>query len=193
MSCVWSAGTAACHPSTRTCSRSARSRAPQTSPTQVRVWPFPRHCERAAHLGVASAGIICDLLWSDPDKDIEGWGENDRGVSFTFGGDIVAKFLKKHDLDLVCRAHQVMTGWMLPLARLASWLGLCSSGRRGRLRVLRQAAAGDHLLRPELLRRVRQRRRHDERGRDPHVLLPGILPRLPVDARLSRSDSDEAF
>lgn len=51
---------------------------------------------------------ICDLLWSDPDKDIEGWGENDRGVSFTFGGDVVAKFLKKHDLDLVCRAHQVV-------------------------------------------------------------------------------------
>src|SRR4051794_35054838 len=45
---------------------------------------------------------------SDPDKDIEGWGENDRGVSFTFGGDVVAKFLKKHDLDLVCRAHQVV-------------------------------------------------------------------------------------
>ncbi len=35
-------------------------------------------------------------------------GENDRGVSFTFGGDVVAKFLKKHDLDLVCRAHQVV-------------------------------------------------------------------------------------
>ena len=53
-------------------------------------------------------GIICDLLWSDPDKNLEGWGENDRGVSFTFGGDVVAKFLKKHDLDLVCRAHQVV-------------------------------------------------------------------------------------
>lgn len=47
------------------------------------------------------------MLWSDPDKEIEGWGENDRGVSFTFGADVVAKFLKKHDLDLVCRAHQV--------------------------------------------------------------------------------------
>lgn len=57
---------------------------------------------------VPDSGIICDLLWSDPDKDIEGWGENDRGVSFTFGGDVVAKFLKKHDLDLVCRAHQVV-------------------------------------------------------------------------------------
>lgn len=57
---------------------------------------------------VPDSGIVCDLLWSDPDKDIEGWGENDRGVSFTFGGDVVAKFLKKHDLDLVCRAHQVV-------------------------------------------------------------------------------------
>merc|ERR1712185_182246 len=31
-----------------------------------------------------------------------------RGVSYTFGGDIVTKFLEKHDLDLVCRAHQVV-------------------------------------------------------------------------------------
>lgn len=47
------------------------------------------------------------MLWSDPDKDVQGWGENDRGVSFTFGPDIVSKFLAKHDLDLICRAHQV--------------------------------------------------------------------------------------
>ena len=57
---------------------------------------------------VPDSGIICDLLWSDPDKEIDGWSENDRGVSFTFGGDVVGKFLKKHDLDLVCRAHQVV-------------------------------------------------------------------------------------
>ena len=36
-----------------------------------------------------------------------GWGENDRGVSFTFGPEIVSKFLAKHDMDLICRAHQV--------------------------------------------------------------------------------------
>lgn len=52
-------------------------------------------------------GLLCDLLWSDPDKDIQGWGENDRGVSFTFGHDVVDQFLKRHDLDLICRAHQV--------------------------------------------------------------------------------------
>ena len=51
--------------------------------------------------------MLCDLLWADPDKDIVGWGENDRGVSFTFGEDVVAQFLRRHDLDLICRAHQV--------------------------------------------------------------------------------------
>lgn len=53
------------------------------------------------------SGLLCDLLWSDPDKDVQGWGENDRGVSFTFGADVVSKFLNRHDLDLICRAHQV--------------------------------------------------------------------------------------
>lgn len=58
---------------------------------------------------VPDQGLLCDLLWSDPDKDVLGWGENDRGVSFTFGSEVVAKFLHKHDLDLICRAHQVLT------------------------------------------------------------------------------------
>jgi serine/threonine-protein phosphatase PP1 catalytic subunit len=52
--------------------------------------------------------LLCDLLWSDPDKDITGWSENDRGVSFTFGPDVVSRFLTKHDMDLICRAHQVV-------------------------------------------------------------------------------------
>lgn len=59
---------------------------------------------------VPDQGLLCDLLWSDPDKDVQGWGENDRGVSFTFGAEVVAKFLHKHDLDLICRAHQVPAG-----------------------------------------------------------------------------------
>uniref|UniRef100_M4CLC2 Serine/threonine-protein phosphatase n=1 Tax=Brassica campestris TaxID=3711 RepID=M4CLC2_BRACM len=32
----------------------------------------------------------------------------DTGVSYTFGPDKVSEFLEKHDLDLVCRAHQVV-------------------------------------------------------------------------------------
>ena len=57
---------------------------------------------------VPQQGLLCDILWSDPDKDVQGWGENDRGVSFTFGADVVSKFLNRHDLDLICRAHQVL-------------------------------------------------------------------------------------
>jgi len=57
---------------------------------------------------VPDTGLICDLLWADPDKDIAGWAENDRGVSFIFGPDVVSGFLQKQDMDLVCRAHQVV-------------------------------------------------------------------------------------
>eukprot|EP00069_Balaena_mysticetus_P017939 bmy_11140T0 len=56
---------------------------------------------------VPDQGLPCDLLWSDANKGVLGWGENDRGV-FTFGAEVVAKFLHKHDLDLICRAHSVV-------------------------------------------------------------------------------------
>ncbi|KAB5512018.1 hypothetical protein DKX38_029046 [Salix brachista] len=57
---------------------------------------------------VPDSGLLCDLLWSDPSKDVQGWGMNDRGVSYTFGPDKVTEFLQKQDLDLICRAHQVV-------------------------------------------------------------------------------------
>jgi serine/threonine-protein phosphatase PP1 catalytic subunit len=57
---------------------------------------------------VPDEGLVCDLLWSDPDPEFLGWGENDRGVSYTFGTDVLARFLHRHQLDLVCRAHQVV-------------------------------------------------------------------------------------
>jgi len=34
------------------------------------------------------------LLWSDPIKEQKGWGYNDRGVSYTFGDDVLEKFLE---------------------------------------------------------------------------------------------------
>ena len=57
---------------------------------------------------VPDTGIICDLLWSDPDKDVDQWAENERGVSYVFGKKVVAAFNERFGLDLVCRAHQVM-------------------------------------------------------------------------------------
>ena len=72
---------------------------------------------------VPDQGLLCDLLWSDPDKEVNGWGENDRGVSFTFGAEIVSKFLHKHDLDLICRAHQVRSS--LPVQQVELFLVVC--------------------------------------------------------------------
>jgi serine/threonine-protein phosphatase PP1 catalytic subunit len=34
-------------------------------------------------------GLVCDLLWSDPEYNSFGWGDNDRGVSFTYGPKII--------------------------------------------------------------------------------------------------------
>ena len=53
-------------------------------------------------------GLLCDLLWADPDRETEGWGENDRGVSFTFGADVVSKFLAEHKLNIIIRSNQVL-------------------------------------------------------------------------------------
>eukprot|EP00915_Cephaloidophora_sp_WS-2016_P007797 GHVH01010789.1.p1 GENE.GHVH01010789.1~~GHVH01010789.1.p1 ORF type:complete len:319 (+),score=53.04 GHVH01010789.1:547-1503(+) len=57
---------------------------------------------------IPDTGLLCDLLWSDPEESIQGWMENDRGVAYCFGEDVVKAFLTKHDLDLICRAHQVI-------------------------------------------------------------------------------------
>ncbi|KAJ6628138.1 protein phosphatase type 1 [Mycena sp. CBHHK59/15] len=57
---------------------------------------------------IPERGLLSDLVWSDPEKDITGWSANDRGVSFTFGPDVVTRFIQKHDLDLICRGHQVV-------------------------------------------------------------------------------------
>ena len=40
-------------------------------------------------------------------QDINGWGENDRGVGYAFGPNVVRDFLQQEKMDLICRAHQV--------------------------------------------------------------------------------------
>lgn len=57
---------------------------------------------------VPDTGLLSDLLWADPDQDILGWVENDRGVSFSFGPDALDNFNSKFGLSLIVRAHQVV-------------------------------------------------------------------------------------
>jgi serine/threonine-protein phosphatase PP1 catalytic subunit len=54
-------------------------------------------------------GILCDLTWSDPkQRQKTDWMENDRGVSFTFNENALEKFLIDTNIQMVCRAHQVV-------------------------------------------------------------------------------------
>jgi len=57
---------------------------------------------------VQDTGLLCDLLWADPDNDVETWVENDRGVSFSFGRAALEQCLARFGLDLIARAHQVV-------------------------------------------------------------------------------------
>lgn len=58
---------------------------------------------------VPDVGLLCDLLWSDPDPDASGWVENDgRGVSFAFGPAVLDEMLPRLGIDLIARAHQVV-------------------------------------------------------------------------------------
>jgi len=58
---------------------------------------------------IPNEGLLCDLLWSDPNESLtEDFGSNERNISVTFSKDYVKNFVEKNNLDLICRAHQVV-------------------------------------------------------------------------------------
>ena len=57
---------------------------------------------------IPDTGLLCDLLNSDPDKDVFEYDKNDKGYSVVFGEKIVVDFIKKNDLDLIVRGNQVV-------------------------------------------------------------------------------------
>ena len=59
---------------------------------------------------IPEAGLLCDLVWSDPDDCLcfDFCTNKERGISVCFSKSIVEKFTKENDLDLICRAHQVV-------------------------------------------------------------------------------------
>ncbi|KAK1268208.1 Serine/threonine-protein phosphatase PP-X isozyme 2 [Acorus gramineus] len=73
---------------------------------------------------VSSDGAMCDLLWSDPQDDIDGWGLSPRGAGYLFGGNVVTIFNHTNNIDYICRAHQlVMEGykWMFDKKIVTVW------------------------------------------------------------------------
>ena len=57
---------------------------------------------------IPNQGIICDLTWADPKRQVFKYKDNDRGVSYTFNKDALKEFKERLNLDLVIRAHQVV-------------------------------------------------------------------------------------
>ena len=57
---------------------------------------------------VPDKGLLCDLLWSDPEKGVEDWAPNQRGISVLFNEKIIKNTVRDFDIDLICRAHQVV-------------------------------------------------------------------------------------
>jgi len=52
-------------------------------------------------------GAFCDLVWSDP-EDIEKWSISPRGAGWLFGSQVTEEFMEKNQLELICRAHQLV-------------------------------------------------------------------------------------
>lgn len=46
-------------------------------------------------------------MWSDP-EDIEKWAISPRGAGWLFGSRITEEFMEKNQLELICRAHQLV-------------------------------------------------------------------------------------
>ena len=57
---------------------------------------------------IPKAGLLCDLLWSDPDDNAVGWCRNiKRNGSYTCGPVVVQKFVESNGLRMVIRSHQL--------------------------------------------------------------------------------------
>lgn len=102
------------------------------------IWHHAHDCDKCASKYYSHT---TKLYFGSNSQD---WGENDRGVSFTFGADVVSRFLRMHDLELICRGHQVKWGffsqfWQIcrifrmnstdlaPSFRLFRWLKMATS------------------------------------------------------------------
>ena len=52
-------------------------------------------------------GPMADLVWSDPDPDRDEFSLSPRGAGYTFGAQVVRKFLEVNGMNHILRAHQL--------------------------------------------------------------------------------------
>ncbi|KAJ8448998.1 hypothetical protein Cgig2_004053 [Carnegiea gigantea] len=95
---------------------------PDSSGYGVVIWDFENYSFGRDNIGAIEAmmirviernceipheGPFCDLMWSDP-EDIETWAVSPRGAGWLFGSRVTSEFNHINNLDLVCRAHQLV-------------------------------------------------------------------------------------
>ena len=111
-------------------------------------------------------GLLCDLVWSDPSDELsENFGENERNISVTFSKKVVEEFNKNNNLDLICRAHQVVeegfqffAGMQLVTIFTApNYMGEFDNNG-GILEVGEDLLCKIHVLRPSIERKGKRRR-----------------------------------
>lgn len=66
---------------------------------------------------IPADGLLCDMLWSDPCADIQGYVPSPRDCSYLFGADIVEEFMKRFDFDLIVRGHECCDGYCFAFNR----------------------------------------------------------------------------
>ncbi|RUS15774.1 Metallo-dependent phosphatase-like protein [Endogone sp. FLAS-F59071] len=66
------------------------------------------------HGEIPHEGPMADLVWSDPDPDKEEFAISPRGAGYTFGSQVVKKFLEINEMQHILRAHQLcMEGYQV--------------------------------------------------------------------------------
>jgi serine/threonine-protein phosphatase PP1 catalytic subunit len=64
---------------------------------------------------IPEAGLMADLLWSDPNPDVDEWGPSERGATITWGFSVAESFMARNNLVGIVRAHQMaMEGYAFP-------------------------------------------------------------------------------
>ena len=135
---------------------------------------------------VLDAGLICELLWADPEEDIQGWCEIVRGASSILGPGIVQNFPRKHDPDLVGRGRQVDGCEVFTKRQL---IVIFEEAEAEAMASAAGAFATLRLPQEELLGLGRRRQRHTVRGAPFHYS-PG--PRA-LRAVLKRHEDEDFF
>jgi diadenosine tetraphosphatase ApaH/serine/threonine PP2A family protein phosphatase len=71
-----------------------------SSVVQNRVKMLTRSQILSRPFNVPEKGVITDLLWAAPDDEVEGWHKTRNNPSYTFGPDVVEKFIKNSTCSL---------------------------------------------------------------------------------------------